>query len=126
MRLRTLAPLIRAMDTRTVKLPPKLMDPVYNSPAFISWRPQLLKRAAYHCEAVDDQGHRCSKTRPARLFADHIHELKDGGSLTDPSNGQCLCFSHHERKSYQARVARIKENIIPHGGSKSLAEAQKR
>jgi hypothetical protein len=36
------------------------------------------------------------------VYADHIVELRDGGSLTDPSNGQCLCRSHHEIKTPKA------------------------
>src|SRR5262245_22682425 len=125
--MRMLQPSVRALDTRTVKLPPKVADSIYSSEAFIAWRAMVLKRAGYRCEAMDDLGHRCTKARPGhRLFADHVRELKDGGSLTDPMNGQCLCMKHHERKSYQARVSRMKEKILPLGGSKSLAEAQKR
>jgi 5-methylcytosine-specific restriction protein A len=37
------------------------------------------------------------------MFADHIVEIKDGGALLDLRNGQCLCGSHHEIKTAQAK-----------------------
>jgi hypothetical protein len=40
------------------------------------------------------------------MFADHIVELRDGGSRTDPLNGQCLCGKHHSLKTYRAKMER--------------------
>src|SRR5262245_62963590 len=61
------------------------------------------------CEATDNYGNRCPKAEPHhRMYADHIIELRDGGSLLDLSNGQCLCGSHHELKSAAVRVQRRK------------------
>ena len=43
-----------------------------------------------------------------RLYADHIIEIKDGGSLLDINNGQALCASHHESQTVAARIQRLK------------------
>jgi 5-methylcytosine-specific restriction enzyme A len=106
-RLRKLSPMVRSVDTRTVRLPPKQRDPVYNSPGFLAFRAMVLRRAGYRCEAIDQYGHRCNKGRPEyTVYADHITELSDHGSLTDPSNGQCLCASHHQVKTMAMRMRR--------------------
>lgn len=107
-KLRTLTPLVRALDTRTSKLPPRQMDPVYSTPEFQAWRAQVVARAGGRCEAVD-HGHRRTKARPEhRMYADHIKELRDGGSVLDLNNGQCLYRSHHELKTIEARIRRLK------------------
>ena len=108
-KLRSLGPRLRAADIRTTKLPPKQKDAFYNSPEFQHWRSMVLARAGYQCEATDQHGQRCTKTRPEhRLYADHIVEIKDGGSLLDINNGQALCASHHESKTVAARTQRLK------------------
>jgi len=67
----------------------------------------VVKRAGGQCEAIDEQGNRCSKAQPAhRMYADHIVELKDGGSLLNLANGQCFCASHHEIKTAEIRRLR--------------------
>src|SRR5262249_23811068 len=92
-KLRTLAPLVRTADTSTTRLPQRQMDPVYNTPEFTRWRAMVIDRAGGQCEAIEN-GQRCTRAKPQhRVYADHIVELRDGGSLTDPSNGQCLCRS---------------------------------
>lgn len=107
-RLRTLAPRIRTLDTRTVPLPPKRPDLVYQSPEFGAWRARVVARAGGQCQAVDG-GRRCDKAKPHhRMYADHIVALRDGGDPFDVSNGQCLCHMHHERKKVEERVARMK------------------
>jgi len=111
-KLHSLPILIAHADTRTTRLPPKVKEPVYNSREFQLWRAAILARAGYRCEAVDDD-RRCGKAAPHhRLYADHIAELKDGGSLTDLSNGQCLCRSHHELKTIAARKKRFEPSAF--------------
>ena len=106
-KLRSLSPMVRTTDTSTTRLAPKVKDPIYDSPDFRTWRALVYQRAGYRCEAVDRYGLRCSKAAPQhRLYADHIVELKDGGSLTDPANGQCLCAAHHTTKTNVVRVQR--------------------
>lgn len=102
-RLRSLAPRLRNINTSAIKPPPKIKDAVYNSPEFADWRTIVIARAGGQCEAMVD-GERCPKAKPKhRVYADHIVELKDGGSLLDPNNGQCLCASHHEIKTADVR-----------------------
>ena len=108
MGLKTLPPLIRARaDTRVVTPEGKQVDPVYRSPAYQAWRETVIARAGRRCEAID-AGVRCSKAEPRhRLFADHVVELRDGGSLLDPRNGRCLCGGHHTVKTVRARADRL-------------------
>jgi hypothetical protein len=110
--MRILAPLIRTLDTRTVRMPRRQsdprFDPIYNTPQFAAFRAEVVGRAGRQCEAIEN-GVRCDKGWPQhRVYADHIVELRDGGSPFDVMNGQCLCASHHELKTVQARIARMK------------------
>ena len=107
-KLRSLAPLVRTTNTATVTLLPKVKAEVYTTPAYRAWRATVVGRAQGRCEAVD-HGHRCSRAQPEhRMYADHIVEIKDGGSVLDVNNGQCLCRSHHEIKTVAARSRRLK------------------
>ena len=106
-KLRSLPSLVRAVDTRTVRLPPKVKAEVYTTPQYRAWRAQVVARAGGRCEYRDHHGHRCSRAQPEhRMYADHIVELRDGGALLDLNNGQALCASHHELKTLQARYRR--------------------
>jgi len=101
--------MVRTIDTRTTPLPPKQKDPVYNTPEFRAWRAVVVQRAGGRCEAVDAFGLRCTKAEPEhRMYADHRIELRDGGALLDINNGQCLCASCHEHKTYAARAQRMR------------------
>lgn len=105
-KLRSLPFLLAQSDTRTTRLPPKIKDPIYNSPEFRSWRTMVLARAGGRCEAIVD-GYRCTRATPYhRMYADHVVELKDGGNVTDLSNGMCLCYQHHSIKTFAARKSR--------------------
>lgn len=105
-KLRALAPLVRHINTSRVTPPPKLREPVYATPEYRAWRIEVVARAGGRCEAVE-HGRRCSKAQPEhRMYADHIVELKDGGHPFDLRNGQCLCASHHETKTVEARRVR--------------------
>jgi 5-methylcytosine-specific restriction enzyme A len=105
--MRMLRPAVRVVDTRTVKRPDKPLDPFYNTPGFIAFRAEVIGRAGRRCEAIE-RGVRCTKAWPThRVYADHIVELRDGGSPFDPRNGQCLCASHHQSKTFLARQSRM-------------------
>jgi 5-methylcytosine-specific restriction enzyme A len=107
-KLRSLPFRVRTVDTRTTRVVPRYIDPVYSSREFQAWRAKVVERAGYRCEALD-HGHRCSKARPEyRMYADHIVELCDGGSAFDINNGQCLCASHHVLKTAATRTRRLK------------------
>jgi hypothetical protein len=112
-KLKSLAPLVRTTNTATVPLPPKVKDVVYTTPQYRAWRAQVVARAHGRCEAVDKYGHRCINEQPHhRMYSDHIKELRDGGSLLDINNGQCLCASHHTLKTIDARTRRLKGNGV--------------
>lgn len=109
-KLRTMQPSIRTIDTRTVKPAPKRADADLLTLEHRAWRAEVLRRAGYRCEEVEG-GRRCAVRSPARLFADHIVERRDGGDPLDPSNGRCLCGSHHTRKTAAVRAARLAEQF---------------
>lgn len=107
-RLRTLKPLVRTLDTRTVTPPPKRAEPVYLTREHREWRDLVLARANYRCQAVDN-GQRCTRAAPRyRLFADHRVELRDQGAALDPNNGMALCAHHHTIKTMAQRAKRLK------------------
>src|SRR5215471_17159474 len=109
-KLRTLAPRLRQIDTSTTRLPPKQVNPIYNTAEFQAWRAQVIARSSGRCEAIDHHGHRCSRATPDyRMYADHITELADGGLPFDLANGQCLCRSHHELKTLRHRYFRHRQ-----------------
>lgn len=99
-RLQTIKPRIATIDTRAVKPPPKTADPIYSTREYQAWRAKIIERAGGRCEWLG-----CGR-RERRMFADHIHEVKDGGARYDPANGQCLCGSHHTTKTNEERAKR--------------------
>src|SRR4029077_2236916 len=102
-----IGPKVRIVDTSTTRLPPRQKDPHYGSAAHRTWARAVLDRAGHRCEFTNGHGIRCSKGWPDnRLFADHIVELRDGGSAFDPSNGQALWSEHQVRTSHAARADR--------------------
>ena len=106
-KLRMMRPIVRTMDTHTTRLPPRQNDPHYDTAEHAAWAKQVVERAGGRCEALDHYGQRCTKAQPQhRLFADHIREIKDGGSRLDLTNGQCLCGAHHTLKTNAARTKR--------------------
>jgi 5-methylcytosine-specific restriction enzyme A len=108
-RLRTLPPRLAYANTR-VQLAPRWRDPFYETVAYRQWRRLVLERAGGQCQHVDGFGHRCSNQSPtSRMYAHHIVEVKDGGALLDPSNGEALCHAHHEQKSALARARRLRD-----------------
>lgn len=89
------------LDTRIARPAPKQADPHYHTPEHQRWRAEVIRRAGGMCQAPG-----CGRTG-IRLFADHVVELQDGGSPTDPANGQALCGSCHTAKTARARAARM-------------------
>jgi hypothetical protein len=107
-RVATLRPSIAVADLRTARAPDKRAEPHYLTAEHRAWRAAVISRAGGRCEAVDDQGRRCwrSEANRHRMFADHIIELTDDGAPLDPTNGRCLCASHHTLKTNRERDAR--------------------
>ena len=108
-RIKVVGTRIAVTDTRRVKLPSKQADPELLTVEHRQWRKAVCSRAGWRCEWVEG-GRRCPVKAPARMFADHIVERRDGGDPLDPSNGQCLCGSHHTRKTAAARARRLGES----------------
>lgn len=99
MGLKTVGARLRPAAQR-LAVPPKVVDPHYQSDEHKAWRAAVIRRAGGRCQAPG-----CGRTGE-RLFADHIVELKDGGAPFDLSNGQALCGGCHTAKTARARKAR--------------------
>lgn len=111
--MKLLKPKLTTSPGRRVAPAPKQTDPYYLTPEHQAWRNEVLRRANYQCEALDERtGRRCTASRPHhRLFADHIHERKDGGDPLDPANGQCLCGHHDRLKTAAVRTQRQSQGV---------------
>lgn len=108
-RLRNLSFLVRPQSLHPIHPQPKRTDGYYLTHEHRAWRDAVLARAGWRCEAVDALGMRCERAAPEhRLFADHVHEIRDGGSRLDPCNGRALCSAHHVLKTNRMRAERWK------------------
>ena len=103
MTVKTFVPKVRALNTRKLSPPPKPTDPIYSSAEYRAWRSKVIARAHRRCQ---DPQHVGSHEPGARLYADHIHELRDGGAPFDVGNGMARCASCHSAKTARARAAR--------------------
>jgi 5-methylcytosine-specific restriction endonuclease McrA len=99
-RLTALPPRLSRLDTRIAAPPPKPVEPHYATPEHRRWRRAVVARAGGRCEAPG-----CGRAEP-RMFADHVVELRDGGSALDLANGRCLCGSCHSKKTHRQKVLR--------------------
>lgn len=107
-KIAVMKPRVRVTDTRHVRVDPKRADPELLTSGHRAWASEVVRRAGYQCEAIED-GRRCAVRRPARLFADHIVERRDGGAPLDLANGRCLCSRHHVLKTVRERARRMAE-----------------
>lgn len=105
MKLRTIGPKVRLLDTRKVKVAEKTADPHYSTPEHRAWRAKVVAKAHGRCQ---DPAHVGSHEPGIRLFADHIKELRDGGDPFAVSNGMARCGACHSRKTAAARQARLR------------------
>jgi 5-methylcytosine-specific restriction endonuclease McrA len=94
-----LQPTMPRLTGRSIAMPPKQADEVYRKRPHIAWAAEVCRLANFTCE-------RCGRSG-VRMFADHIVEVKDGGSW-DLSNGQALCGSCHTRKTNEAKRVRLR------------------
>jgi hypothetical protein len=102
---------LKTLDTRSLKPPIRTGGDAapYGSAEHKAWRKSVMERAGWRCEGLDD-GVRCVRCAPAaRLFADHIVELKDGGNRFDVANGRALCAVHHTLKTNEAKRERFRQ-----------------
>lgn len=101
MKLRTLPPVVRAVKSNYVSLPPKETERHYGTAAHREWALAVKRRAGWRCQWPG-----CTAKHPERLYADHVVEIKDGGAALDPSNGMALCAKHHTVKTVREKRAR--------------------
>lgn len=80
-----------------VRCLPKTADAELRTSSHRAWADSVKQRAGYRCEQCGRQG--------VTLYADHVHERRDGGSLT--GEGRALCGSCHGRKTAKARRERM-------------------
>ncbi len=92
-------PLLRTIDTRTVKAMPKVVEPFYTSKEWLELMVSIKRERGEKCE-------RCGRTQ-TRIFGDHIKELRDGGAALDRTNVMLLCGSCHTTKTAKARAERM-------------------
>ena len=100
-RLRCLPPLVARQAPRIGVA--KVTDPHYLTAEHQAWRAAVIARAGGRCQDPACIGTAAS----ARLFADHIRELRDGGAALDLANGRALCGACHTRKTLAARARRM-------------------
>jgi 5-methylcytosine-specific restriction protein A len=115
MHARTLSrpkPRLAAAPSR-IRPPAKVGDPFYDSQEWRILVARLIAVRGRRCE-------KCGRTRDAegrsiRVYADHITELRDGGSLLDPAGIQLLCALCHGSKTQAERVKRMGTRYVRQG-----------
>ena len=95
-----LKPRIPKLTGRSIPIQLKKREAYYSSPEHIAWAKAVKQLAGYQCQ-------KCGSKGPS-LYADHIKEIKDGGTWTI-ANGQCLCASCHTTKTMLERAKRAFE-----------------
>ncbi len=96
----------------SVKIRPaaKQTDPFYLSPEWRSFVDRLIEqrfgsKAVARCEDVACQQ---PNRWGIRVFADHVHEIRDGGDRLDARNILFRCGACHSRKTAAERGRRCK------------------
>lgn len=97
-RIPTLRPAPRVVSTATARPQPKAVDSHYRRKEHRDWSAAVISRAGHACQD-------CGRTG-TRLFADHVHELRDGGAAFDLANGRARCGSCHAKKTAAVRAER--------------------
>src|SRR5262252_1319250 len=92
---------VRRLDMRSAKPRRKTADPFYYSWDWLHLVAVLKERRFGSPGNARCQHPQCSTPwrRGVRLFADHVHEIKDGGARLDPANVMFLCASCHTKKT---------------------------
>jgi len=97
MALRTVKTGPKPADLRKAKPLPHQADQDLRTKEHRSWADAVKARAGHKCEACGREG--------VTLYADHVHERRDGGDLQ--GKGQALCGSCHGRKTARERAKRM-------------------
>ena len=108
--LTNVRPRLGMIDTRRIKQEPKRALHFYFSS---EWRALLAEIIAQRGRRCEDPNHDPSPPRDAaRIFGDHIRELKDGGEPLDRSNILLRCAACHARKTAAERAGRARTVYI--------------
>ena len=109
-RLSVVAPRLKFLDPRTLRLTPKRAEADIPTTEHRAWRLEVLKRARWPRQwpGRDAQGGRGS----VGLDADHIVERRDAGGPLDPTNGQALCPKQHAVKAARERAKAFSDRLI--------------
>lgn len=104
MSLKTIRPMVAAIDTRAAPTPPKTTDKFYLTPEWRGLMDEIIAERGRVCEDPE-----CARPHPpvGRVFGDHIVELQDGGAALDRRNVLLRCGSAHTRKTAAARAKRM-------------------
>jgi len=97
-RLRTLQPTLRTVSTAAAKPQPKVKAAHYYTPEHRAWAAEGRRLCGGACQD-------CGRT-DARLYADHVIELQDGGAPFDAANRRMRCGSCHGLKTAKERARR--------------------
>ena len=102
---------VPVFDTRRVKAEPPPERPVdrpfasfYGSPEWKKLVNRIIRERGRRCEDPNCRNPNISKAE--RIYGDHVHELKDGGSKLDPNGILLRCASCHTLKSQAVSRAR--------------------
>ena len=96
--MKTVGQPLRGQARRTLTTVVEGRDTYYDSAEHRAWSREVLRRAAGMCASCG--------ALDRRLVADHRVEIRDGGSRTDPANGQALCWPCHAKKTWRERTNR--------------------
>lgn len=104
-KLKARCPRLQTLDTRRVAPPPKQADPFYTGRPWRELMARIIKKRGRRCQ---DPAHKGHHDPAARIFGDHIVELRDGGAALDEANIMLRCGSCHTTKTAAARAQRLK------------------
>lgn len=105
--MKMMKPMLRTMDTRSVKPPPKVADAFYLSAAWRGLMTQIIRERGRICEDKQCDGR--THKPGMRVFGHHIDELKDGGAPLDKANVMLRCGASHTRVTAENRGKRMAE-----------------
>jgi 5-methylcytosine-specific restriction protein A len=83
----------------------KQISDVYHSKPWVELRATIIKQRGRRCEDANCTTPNRGEGR--QIYADHVVELQDGGTLLDPNNVLLRCAPCHTRKTLAERAKRM-------------------
>lgn len=104
-RLKQLRSSVASLDQRCAPSAPSTGPVhVYNTPEWRALVARLIRQRGRVCE---DKTCRAEHKKGQRIYADHVHELRDGGAPFDERNIILRCASSHTIKTNTERAKRL-------------------